>query len=511
MRTRLLTLLVVLAVWFLGGGRSEQAWGGVVRLEVLSLSEAERLDRFEAKLEALRQEMGIPALSAAIVKDQHLIWAQGFGHADPHRNLEARPDTAYHLASLTKPLSAVVVMQLVEEGKLSLDDPVSKFGIRVDSPGTVRVRNLLNRTSQDVPGSDFRYDGGPFDLLTTVAEQATGRTFRELVYERILDPLQMTDTASNPWGSEGFLASLGFVLGNSNTQHVYRALAKPYHLDQTYQPIHGGSYIEAFSAATGLISTVEDMATFDIAMDKDLLVSPATKEQMFSPAISSAGSTLPYGLGWFVQEYDSTQLLWHYGYWYCASSLILKVPEENLTLIVLANSEELSRPYKLGHKHSLILNSPVALTFYELFVFEPRHGMTVPDIDWAADGAALLEQLRPHAELPLAEVLERELWSYRMLFGGTGRTEQASTLLSVQKQVFPDSSLRRDKLLKALQTDTPSTRTTLGLRHVLIAVACGLAFLSMLLFWLAASWVRRLQAQRSKEPTRGVRLEPKRG
>jgi CubicO group peptidase (beta-lactamase class C family) len=372
MRTRLLTLLVVLAVWFLGGGRSEQAWGGVVRLEVLSLSEAERLDRFEAKLEALRQEMGIPALSAAIVKDQHLIWAQGFGHADPHRNLEARPDTAYHLASLTKPLSAVVVMQLVEEGKLSLDDPVSKFGIRVDSPGTVRVRNLLNHTSQDVPGSDFRYDGGPFDLLTTVAEQATGRTFRELVYERILDPLQMTDTASNPWGSEGFLASLGFVLGNSNTQHVYRALAKPYHLDQTYQPIHGGSYIEAFSAATGLISTVEDMATFDIAMDKDLLVSPATKEQMFSPAISSAGSTLPYGLGWFVQEYDSTQLLWHYGYWYCASSLILKVPEENLTLIVLANSEELSRPYKLGHKHSLILNSPVALTFYELFVFEPR-------------------------------------------------------------------------------------------------------------------------------------------
>ena len=497
MKTRLLTLLVVLAVWFLGGSRSEQAWGGVVRLEVLSLSDAERLDRFEVQLEQLRQQMGIPALSAAIVKDQRLIWAQGFGSADPRRKVEAGPDTPYHLASLTKPIAAVIVMQLVEEGKLGLDDPVSKFGIEIDSPGIVRVRNLLNHTSAGIPGSNFEYDGGRFELLTFVIEQASGRTLRELMHERILEPLALSGTATNPWGSEGFSASLGFVLGDSGTRRVYRELAEPYHLDNRYQPVHGGGYVEAFSAAAGLISTVEDMAAFDIALDQGFLVNPETRALMFSPSISTLGSKLPYGLGWFVQDYDHARLLWHYGYWYCASSLILKVPEEDLTLIVLANSEELSRPYKLGHKRTLVLNSPVALAFYETFIFEPDHGIDIPTIDWEAGTTALLEQLKPHVDTPVAEMLERELWSYRMLFGATGRLEQAHRLLQVHEEVFPNSYLGRDEVLKALQTEPPQPLTYPGLRHVIIAAACALVFVSILLLWPAGTLVQHLRARRT--------------
>jgi CubicO group peptidase (beta-lactamase class C family) len=85
--------------------------------------------RFETLLESLRQELKIPAYSAAIVKDQKVIWAKGFGYADVENKIPATEHTAYHLASLTKTFASTILMQLVQEGKIKLDDPVSKYGI----------------------------------------------------------------------------------------------------------------------------------------------------------------------------------------------------------------------------------------------------------------------------------------------------------------------------------------------------------------------------------------------
>ena len=98
---------------------------------------AETWARFEAKLEHIRQQMKIPGMSAAVVMDQKLVWAKGFGYADLDNKIEATPDTAYHLASVTKTFAATLIMQLVQEGKLSLDDPVSKYGVELPSQGTI--------------------------------------------------------------------------------------------------------------------------------------------------------------------------------------------------------------------------------------------------------------------------------------------------------------------------------------------------------------------------------------
>lgn len=93
-------------------------------------------------------------------------------------------------------------------------------------------------------------------------------------------------------------------------------------------------------AAGGVISTVLDLARFDIALDNGVLISAPSRQAMVTPMQSPDGEPFPYALGWFVQEYKGHTLVWHSGWWPDAySALYLKVPAQNVTFIVLANSE----------------------------------------------------------------------------------------------------------------------------------------------------------------------------
>src|SRR5262245_64567151 len=159
--------------------------------------ESARLARLEQRLEGLREELKIPALSAALVKDQKVIWAKGFGLADIEKKVPATEHTSYHLASLTKTFASTIVMQLVQEGRVRLDDPVSKYGITLESEGVIRVRHLLSHTSEGNPGEQYRYNGNRFAELDKVIKKATGKSFAELLIANILDPLGMNETAPN--------------------------------------------------------------------------------------------------------------------------------------------------------------------------------------------------------------------------------------------------------------------------------------------------------------------------
>ena len=96
--------------------------------QTVSASDANRLARLETLLENLRQELKIPALSAAVVKDQKVVWAKGFGFADLENKIPANEHTPYHLASLTKTFASTIVMQLVQEfRRLFVNDPRGSF------------------------------------------------------------------------------------------------------------------------------------------------------------------------------------------------------------------------------------------------------------------------------------------------------------------------------------------------------------------------------------------------
>jgi hypothetical protein len=154
----------------------------------------ERLAVFELVLEEMRQELKIPGMSVALIKDRELVWAKGFGYADLENKVEATEYTTYYIASLTKTFASTILMQLVEQGKLDLDDPVSKYGVQIKTPGTIRVRHLFSHTSEGMPGSFYNYNGDRFYHLGRVVKVASGRSFDDLPMENIVRPLSMNDT-----------------------------------------------------------------------------------------------------------------------------------------------------------------------------------------------------------------------------------------------------------------------------------------------------------------------------
>src|ERR1041385_6243953 len=185
------SLLAVLLLVDAGGSRSQMQ-----RSDELDTStrDEQRLARFEKQADELRTLLKIPGMSAVIVKDQKVLWAKGFGFADLENRVPATPDTIYSIASLTKTFAATLIMQLVEQGKLDLDEPMSNYSTDFKND-SVKVKHLLSHTSGGpTPGERYQYSGNRFDYLTAVIEKKTGKSFREVMVKTFLDPLQMTSS-----------------------------------------------------------------------------------------------------------------------------------------------------------------------------------------------------------------------------------------------------------------------------------------------------------------------------
>lgn len=399
----------------------------------------EGVDRFaslEAELEQIREILQIPGMSAAVVKDQELVWAEGFGFADLANALPATADTPYHLASVTKPIAATLLMQLVEEGVLDLERPVTDFGVELESEGVINSWHLLTHTSAGVPGSVHNYDGNRYGYLEEVVQGVAGLSFRDLLDERILSPLGMEDTAPNlilcPKGDDDEVNDLR----EADYLRVHEAMAKPYQLDLAYDVVDG-EYQTIFSPAAGLISTVSDLSRFDIALDQNELMKQETKEAMFEPLVSTYGDSdeLKYGLGWYNQLFDGTNLVWHSGRWPPSiSALYLKVPEEDLTFIVLANTPNLTTPFPLGYGD--VMYSALAVAFYKNIVFPQLYGLDAPEIDWEMDQEELAVFLDKIEDGHARSLLQRELLARRMALLSTGRFAEGYDMLMANNRAF---------------------------------------------------------------------------
>jgi CubicO group peptidase (beta-lactamase class C family) len=177
------------ALWVLAGAVAGAVAGTLLwslepdyaTMEVATAADLER------ELDALRERLDIPGMSAAIAEGDRIIWARGFGYADVDRRIRVDPHaTSFHLASVTKPYTATVILQLVDEGRLNLDSPVSRFGVEMPEEEPVRVWHLLSHTSAQRPGSVYRYDARAFGELTTVVERVSERAFATALTDRIV-------------------------------------------------------------------------------------------------------------------------------------------------------------------------------------------------------------------------------------------------------------------------------------------------------------------------------------
>jgi CubicO group peptidase (beta-lactamase class C family) len=330
------------------------------RLQVASLGD------FERELGAMREPLDIPGMSAVIAERGAIVWARAFGLADRERAIPAKPDTVYHLASVTKPYAAVVVLQLVDEGKLDLNQPVSDFGITLGGNEPVRVWHLLSHTSTATPGTVFRYDGMRYGHLTAIVEKVTGRPFTVELTDRIIRRLGLTHTAPNPQRVDDAPSDdpghRTFEMSGLDRTSIDAALATGYGRSGVTRSLGPMSHLTYLFASAGLVASAPDVARFSIALDRGELLKEPTRTRAYTPVTSSSGQPFPYGLGWFVQTHRGMKIVWHFGQAYESSSLVVKIPDRELTFVALANSDGLSRRRRLGD-HADVLRSPAATLF----------------------------------------------------------------------------------------------------------------------------------------------------
>lgn len=316
-------------------------------------------------VEAARTEWYAPGMSVAVVVDGRIAWARGFGLADVENEVEARPDTVYRIASISKPISATAILQLVEKGKLFLDDPVTKHVPSFPDRGLgITLRHLLTHTSgirhykeremnlkehfdsveaaleifKDdpllfTPGTKYSYSSYAYNLLAAVVESASGLTFEAYLKEKVWGPAGMTATK---------LEHQGEIVPHRSRQYVVagEGVANAPFADLSVKWAGGG-----------IISTVEDLARFAVALDQGVLLKPETLETMYEPMTLTDGTRTDYGLGWDSQV-DEKGRRWiaHGGGATGGSTYILRLPEKRFAVTIAANVQDAGDRRALGMK-----------------------------------------------------------------------------------------------------------------------------------------------------------------
>jgi serine beta-lactamase-like protein LACTB len=321
-----------------------------------------------------RPGTGAPGISASVVYEGELVWTGADGLADVENQVPAKPETVYRIGSITKTFAAVAVMQLVEAGRLGLDDTLEKWVpyYPVNRSSLITLRHILTHTSgirhyhyergeKEVlrhypsleaavniygvaeepllftPGTDFCYSSYASRLLGEVIERASGISWEAYVEENIFRPAGMKNTRMDhplaviPNRSRGYRRA-GFGNPREGLQQPWprgaQLINAPF-VDTSYKP----------SAAAGL-STVEDLARYDIALNEGILLERETLEQMYTPYIFPDGTQGPYGLHWRV-ETDEKGRRWvsHEGGMTGHTALLFRYPEAKLAVVILTNVE----------------------------------------------------------------------------------------------------------------------------------------------------------------------------
>ncbi|HEV8481939.1 MAG TPA: serine hydrolase domain-containing protein [Blastocatellia bacterium] len=314
----------------------------------------ERLKRIEQMIQQEMQKSDAPGLAVAIEQDGKLVYSKGFGYADVENKVPFTPQTVSRIGSISKTFTALSVMQLVEQGKIKLDDEVQVYvptfpkksapitirqllchqsGIRhykgqefLSSKHYATVEEALGIFKDDPlgfePGTQFGYTTYGYVLLSRVVEAASGETFPDYLTKHIFTPLGLKVT---------WLDDQPRIISQRARNYTKRQngpLENSPQVDQSNK--WGGG---------GLLSTVEDLLRYADSYDGKQMLKPETIAQMFTAQKTRDGKTTAYGLGWGIALEDGRRLVEHTGGSAGATSALSKYPEQKTTIAVLVNND----------------------------------------------------------------------------------------------------------------------------------------------------------------------------
>ena len=341
--------------------------GPLVQPTALPPTRDQLLALFGAYFESLRAQAGIPGLAAALVGDSDVLWDQPFGQQDLGTSTATRTDTPFHFDGLTQLVTASMVLQCVDQHRVNLDNPIGLY--TPSSPdASSTVAQVLTHTSGAPGNLTFSYNTTRLDTLRFVVETCSATTFRQ-AFRATLERLGMMDSVPGPDAASPTLTTLDLAPPATAARYlnVLGRLATPYSVNAQLVATQSRYNVQTLGAANGLISTVLDFAKFDLAIRQHVLFSSDTLSIAWRNPVNSNGVLLPHGMGWFVQTYNGEPVVWQYGIDPdAASSLVVTLPNRNVTLILLANSDGLGKPASLSAGDVTV--SPFARVFLGLVV-----------------------------------------------------------------------------------------------------------------------------------------------
>lgn len=328
----------------------------VLGLAVTVSAQAAHTAKIDALINRTMAGNHIPGLSVAVVKEGKVILAKGYGLSNLELSTPATEKTAYAIFSITKTFTAVAVMMLVEEGKVSLDRPITDYVSGL--PGSWKqatVRHLLTHTSglpelcdspakpcdrsDDYtqsqliafvaeapfvfqPGDRWEYSNTGFYVLGMLIEQVSGTPYGKFLEDRIFKPLKMDQSRLDDYSVVIPNRASGYTWKNGHFINALRV-----------------SPTLTFSLA-GIVSTVPDLAKYDAALYDDRLLKQSVLREMWTKAKLNNGSEADQGLGFGMTPYKGHRRVGHSGGHAGFATTITRLIDDKVTVIILSNADD---------------------------------------------------------------------------------------------------------------------------------------------------------------------------
>lgn len=297
---------------------------------------------------------GGPGASIIVARNGQVVFRKGYGLANIELAVPIEPQMIFRLGSITKQFTAVAILMLVEQGKLELTDPLTKFLPDYPTQGhTITVEHLLTHTSgiksytgmaewlelwrkdftptelidlfkdqpmDFVPGEQWAYNNSAYVLLGAIIEQCVGCTYTEFIEQQIFAPLGMSHSSYDVTSRIVPGRVAGYGTGPDGLENAaYLSMTQPY-------------------AAGSLMSSVDDLAIWDASLANATLVSRKLLEDAWTPYVLPDGNSTYYGYGWVASTYADHRLIAHGGGIHGFNTFALRLPDDGIFVAVLANN-----------------------------------------------------------------------------------------------------------------------------------------------------------------------------
>ncbi|HEY1786873.1 MAG TPA: serine hydrolase domain-containing protein [Verrucomicrobiae bacterium] len=335
--------------------------GIVTSLMVILLARSARADDVDDLIKSQMQAHHVPGVACLVWKDGRIAKTFYGGEANLEWSAPVGPDTIFEIGSISKQFAAASILLLAEQGKLSVDDNISKYLTNMPAAwANIKIRHLLSHTSgihsyDDMdgfelrqhltqaqfikrlsrhpvdfqPGEKWAYCNAGFSLLGYIVENVSGEDYLSFLKEHIFTPLEMTNCAFRDPVNVVPHRAAGYVFDHG----------KYYNRDY--------DLTDLFSAGT-IVSTASDLANWDIALMKGGFLAESSKQLWWTPAHLNDGRPVPvsrdgsrtYGFGWFLETVDGHKNIGHGGITSGFSAANELYPDDHLFIIVLSNTDE---------------------------------------------------------------------------------------------------------------------------------------------------------------------------